>query len=324
MKRHLGIALGLVVAIAAISGCSKSTKPAALLGSSGGNNGATAVDIAQTNDAVAANPGLINENQYTTTAQMPMVLGAGGLSAIRPIYWWRTIDSTARVVTFVYGDLDSLGRPTTAVATVHKHFTGKFNIVAGDTGTTGRPADSTLHIVRKPLDDDWTRQLMLRRFLVPAHSTSDSAARDTVPHYIWRVVGTSGVTVTSANATTQILSLRIQAGARDTTITDPLQLRRLHRILWIPADTPVTVTVNTGRADDIVVLYHGFERSRFTSNGDGTFTKTFADLDFPGLRHFGVNAFSKGTLTDDSAPYDSKAWVLPFGVRDGDCEMDRR
>jgi hypothetical protein len=305
MKRHLGIALGLVLAIAAISGCSKSTKPTSLLGSSGGNNGATAVDIAQTNDAVAASPGLINEDQYTTSAQMPMVLGGGGLSAIRPIYWWRTIDSTERVVTFVYGNPDSTGRPTTAVATVHKHFTGKFNIVAGDTGTVGRPADSTLRIV-----------LMLQRFLVPA------SERDTVPHFVWRVVGTSGVTVTSANATTQILSMRVQAGAIDTTITDPLQLRRLHRILWLPVSAPVTVTVNTGRASDIVVLYHGFERSRFTSNGDGTFTKTFTDPDFPGLRHFGVNAFSNGTLMDDVAPYDSQAWVLPFGVRAGDCQVD--
>jgi hypothetical protein len=319
MKRQLGIALGLVLAIAAVSGCSKSTKPASPLGSNGiGQNGATAVDIAQTNDAVAASPGLINENQYTTTAQMPMMLGAVGLSAVRPIYWWRTIDSTARVVDFVYGNPDSLGRPTTAVATVHKHFTGTFNLVAGDTGTVGRPADSTLRFIHTPLDDQWMRQLALQRFLVPARS-----AKDTVPHFVWRVVGTSGVTVTSANATTQILSLRIQAGARDTTITDPLELHRLRRILWIPANTPVTVTVNTGRASDIVVLYHGLERSRFTSNGDGTFTKKFSDLDFPGLRHFGVNAFSKGTLADDAAPYDSKAWVLPFGVRDGDCQVDR-
>ena len=320
MKRHLGIALGLLLAVAAASGCSKSTKPAALLGTPGGSNGATAVDVAQTGDAVAASAGLINEDQYTSSAQTPMLLGAGGLSLVRPIYWWRMIDSTARTVDFVYGDLDSLGRPTTAVATVHRHISGTFYIVAGDTGTVGRPADSTLRVVHKPLDDQWTRQLMLRRFPRDTSNTRDTSSTP----FRWRVVGTSGVTVTSANATTRILSLRIQAGAKDTTITDPLQMHRLSRILWFPHDTPVTVTVTTGRPDDIVVLYHRAERRKFTANGDDTYTMTFSDPDFAGLRHFGVNAFTKTTLIDDTAPYDSQAWVLPFGVRTGDCSMDRR
>ena len=132
------------------------------------------------------------------------------------------------------------------------------------------------------------------------------------------------MTITSRIATTQILSIRIQAGARDTLITDPLQLHRLRHILWLPRDTPVTLTVRTGRADDIVVLYRRLERRPFTSNGDNTYSATFTDPDdFPGLRHFGVNAFSRGTLWDDVSPYDSQAWVLPFGEREGDCDVDR-
>jgi hypothetical protein len=312
MKRHLNIAMGLMLAVAVASGCGKTTKPASPLAA---NGGATPVDIAQSHDAVAASAGLINEDLYTTSAQMPMQLGAGGMSIIRPIHWWRTIDSTARVVSFVYGDPDSLGRPTTAVATIHKHFTGTFNIVAGDTGV----ADTARRILHKPLDDLWTRKLMLRRFRADSGSAADTTR---MPHH-WRVVGTSGVTVTSAGASTEIQSVRIQAGARDTLITDPLQMHRLRRILWIPHDTPVQVTVRTGRADDIVVLYHHSGRRRFTANGDGTFTMTFADGDFPGLRHFGVNAFSRGTLLDDAAAYDSQAWVLPFGSRDHDCDVDR-
>lgn len=315
-NRHLAIALGLLLVAAAVSGCSKSTKPAAPLGSNGvGVNGATAVDVAQTGDAVAASAGLINENMYATLAPMPLMSGTLVAAMARPIHWWRTIDSTARTVDFVYGDPDSLGHPTTAVATIHKHYFGTFNIAGGDTGRV----DSMRHIVRKPFDDLWTRRLMLRRFRADSSGPADSSHRE----IHWRVVGTSGVTVTSANATTQILSIRIQAGARDTLITDPLQLHRLRRILWIPHDTPVTVTVRTGRSDDLVALFHGPERRRFKANGDNTYTIAFTDGDFPGLRHFGVNAFSKGTIFDDAAPYDSQAWVLPFGVRDGDCEVDR-
>jgi hypothetical protein len=315
MNQHLGFALGLCLVIGALAGCSKSTRTAAPVGMNGGLNGATAADIAQTNEAVAVSAGLINEDQYTTSAEMPMLLGNGGASLVRPIRWWRTIDSTARTVDIVYGDPDSLGRPTTAVATIHKHFTGTFNIVAGDTGV----ADTARRILHKPLDDLWTRKLMLRRFRADSGSVADTTR---MPHH-WRVVGTSGVTVASAGASTEIQSVRIQAGARDTLITDPLQMHRLRRILWIPHDTPVQVTVRTGRADDIVVLYHHSGRRRFTANGDGTFTMTFADGDFPGLRHFGVNAFSRGTLLDDAAAYDSQAWVLPFGSRDHDCDVDR-
>jgi hypothetical protein len=210
----------------------------------------------------------------------------------------------------VYGDPDSLGRPTTAVATITKHYLGQFNILAGDTGTTA--IHDSLRIVRKPLDDTWVRKLAFRRFRIDSSGT----------HVWWRIVGTSGVKVTSAGATTQIQSIRVQAGAKDTTITDPLQLHRLRRILWLPHDTPVRITVTTGRASDVVVLFRNIERRRFTNNGDGTFTVEFQDLDFPGLRHFGLNAFSNGTLLDDAAPYDSQAWLLPFATRDRDCNVD--
>ncbi len=319
MKRHLGIALGLLLAVAALSGCGKSTKPASLLGANGGGtNGATPVDVAQANDAVTASAGLINEDQYTTSAQTPMQFSAGGLSLGRPIHWWRTIDSTARTVDITYEDLDSLGRPITAIATIHRRFVGTFNIVAGDTGVVGKP-DSTLRVIRKPLDDLWTRKLMLHRFRADSTSPADSSHK----RVQWRVVGTSGVTVTSAGATTEIVSLRIQAGKRDTTVTDPLQLARMPRILWISPRTSVTVTVTTGRANDIVALYHGSERRKFTSNGDNTYSITFVAGDFAGLRHFGVNAFSNGTLLDNTAPYDSQVWVLPFGARDRDCNVDR-
>lgn len=318
-KRHLVMALGLFVALAALAGCGKTSKPASPLGANiGGNNGATAVDVAQVNDQIASNPALIDEGLFASTDAMNMTLGAGGTSIIRPVRWWRTADSISRVVDVVYGDPDSTGRPTTAVATITKRYIGQFNILAGDTGVAA--IHDSLRIVRKPLDDTWLRKLAFRRFRVD--STTDSSGTSHVK-VDWRIVGTSGVQVTSAGATTHIQSIRIQAGARDTTITDPLELHRLRRILWLPSDTPVTITVSTGRASDVVVLFHNVERRRFVSNGDGTFTIQFKDLDFPGLRHFGVNAFSAGTLMDDTEPYDSQAWLLPFAVRDHDCDVDR-
>jgi hypothetical protein len=131
------------------------------------------------------------------------------------------------------------------------------------------------------------------------------------------------VQVTSVNSVTRIQSVRVQAGVLDTTITDPLQMHRLRRVLRIPAGTEMTVTVTTGSATDVVVLYRWRLRARFHNNGDGTFTARWTTSDEGGMRHFGVNALSNGTLFDDAAPYDSQAWVFPFAVHPEDCNLDR-
>jgi hypothetical protein len=46
----------------------------------------------------------------------------------------------------------------------------------------------------------------------------------------------------------------------------------------------------------------------------GTFEGRFVAPGADGLRHLAVNALSHGTLYDDRAPYDSKAWGIPFVV----------
>jgi len=109
----------------------------------------------------------------------------------------------------------------------------------------------------------------------------------------------------------------------DTTITDPLEMHRLRRVLHIPAGTEVVVTVTTGSADDLVLLYRWHHRFRFHNNGDGTFTFRWTTSNEPGLRHFGVNALSRGTLFDDAAPYDSQAWLFPFVVNPADASLER-
>jgi hypothetical protein len=76
----------------------------------------------------------------------------------------------------------------------------------------------------------------------------------------------------------------------------------------------VTLTATTGSASDVVLFYGHDVRRRFTNNGDGTFTFTFTAGRFIGLRNFGVDALSHGTLFDDTAPYDSNAWILPYVV----------
>ncbi len=307
-------ALSLLLVAAMIAGCGKTTKPASPTGFSGST---AAVDMAQASDQLAAHPTLVTENlstDPTATVFGPTDLDNDGWMRFRPLRWWRTIDSTTRSVDIVFGNPDSTGRPTTAIATVHRHLMGKFHVVIADSTAP----DSMLRIVVKPLDDQWTRLLALRRF--PPRDTADlddgHEQPDTTNH--WRVVGTSGVLVTSANATVHINSIRLQAGTLDTTVTDPLQLFRLRRFPLFRSFTTVHLTVSTTHNDDIVAFYRDGDRRTFHNNGDGTYSIDFVAWDFGGLRHLGVNAFAKGTITSDTYPYDSQAWLTPFVARDAD------
>lgn len=300
MKKLVALALGLALAAGLLAGCGKSgpSQPQNLTATP------TAEDVSQVNDAVAANGGYVDEDVYESGDPTRLDPAGPGMAVIRPLYWWRAIRSVTRRFETEFTDPDSAGRPTRAIVTVHKRLLGSFNILVGDS------AASPDSLLRKPLDDHWVRRLLLVRV------RTDSAGHDR-----WRLAGTSGVQVTSAGAVTHIESVRVQAGVLDTTITDPLQMHRLRRVLHLPAGTEVLVTVQTGSADDIVLHYRWMHRARFHNDGGGKFTFRWTTGAEGGLRHFGVNALSRGTLFDDAAPYDSQAWLFPFVVYDVDDKL---
>ena len=120
--------------------------------------------------------------------------------------------------------------------------------------------------------------------------------------------------VRTRDGDTRLVSLRIQSADLDTVITDPLELHRLRRMLKLAPDAEVLLTARTADPTD-VVLFHGFDlRRRFVNNGDGTHSFRFPSGHFPGLRHFGVDALSHGTLFDDAERYDANAWILAYVV----------
>jgi hypothetical protein len=326
MKKLTLLTLGLALVSGLVAGCGKSgpSQPSSQSATP------TPEDIAQVNRVIASSPAFINDDVYEGAVATQLDPANGALAAIRPLFWWRRIDSVTRTFETEYTNPDSTGRPTMATVTVHRLLTGTFNVVAGD---SANHPDSVVH---KPLEDSWVRKLLLKR-------GRDIIVGDTV-FTRWRLVGTSGVEVTSKDAVTNIQSVRIQAGALsgtvlDTTITDPLQLHRLRRVFHLPTGTQVIVTVTTGSADDIVLLYRWHRRVRFINNGDGTHTAGWitgdewdrdrdlvsaasSDNDGSWVRHFGVNALSHGTLYDDASPYDSNAWIFAFGFQRDQCWLD--
>ena len=306
MKAPNRLTLTLPLLIAFLAGCSSQRT----LNGPGDPAAGTSQDQADVAAAVAENPSYVNDDVSESPDQTALdaTLAAGGEAgalgaqeAIRPATFWREIRNVERDFRFAYADLDSNGRPTTAIVTIHRIMRGSFNILVADDVPEGNPPSA--HVIHKPLIDDAVRRLRLKRVRLPESGRP-----------VWRVVATSGVKITSRGAASRIESLRVQSGALDTTITDPLAFFRLRGILKLEAGAEVTLTATTLRDDDVVLLYLRGHRAPFHNNGDNTYTAVFAAPEFDGLHHLGVDALSHGTLFDDQARYDSQAWIEPYLV----------
>jgi hypothetical protein len=292
------LAVSLPLALAVLAGCgTDSVSP--------GNLQTT--DQSQVTRTVGSAPSLIDDDLLTTTSPVSLARALRGgndaaPAAIQPFTFWRSITSDTRTFGIAFADTDSTGHPATAVVTIHRHFTGTFLVLPES--LPGVPYLTPTHIVRKPLDDLWERRVLLN------HLPIDGSA-----HSIWRIAAVSGAEVTSQGATSTIDSIQVRAGSGlDTTIADPLAFFHLRKVMRFGPDDSVTVTTWTRRTDDVVVFYHHDRRARFTNNGDGSYTFGFRTVAYNGWRHFGVNVLSHGALFDDQAPYDSKAWILPYAV----------
>jgi hypothetical protein len=285
--------LGLLAVCAlALTGCGKTSS----LQSPTGGGTSNASDDAAVANALQSSPEFVNESVWQDESEATVDVRAETFSAITPLRFARQITNVETDIHIEYGNPDPNGRPLLANATIQRHLQGEFHILAA--------AEDTVR-VSKPIDDDWTRKIVLVR----------QPLRGDLGLGPWRLAGTSGVDVRTRGGSTRVRSLRVQAGANfDTTITDPLELHRLRRIIHFAPGTEVRLTATT-RASDDVVLFHGYGvRRMFANNGDGTFSFTFPAGEFPGLRHFGVDALSHGTLFDDTLAYDANAWLLAYAV----------
>lgn len=298
----------------ALSGCGKSNPLAATgaASSSGSAANQAAVSSAIAQSSAAVEDGLM---EAVDQAQIASAAPAGAAALIHPITYWRHIMDVRRTFDFAFSDTDTTGQPTKAIVTIHKDLGGTFNIAFDQTPGDSMPFDS-IGIVRKPLHDRWERMVMLKRVHPPTASDDDNE---------WKIVALTGVKVTSydpasstggslAFGTTRITQLRIQSASGDTTISDPLKFFWLRRTPAFNPGENVTLTATTLTNTDVVVLMRAGMRRRFHNNGDNTYTIFWQASAEDGLHHFGVNALSNGTLFDDTAPYDSQAWILPYHV----------
>ena len=263
-------------------------------------------DRAAITGSLASASEFVNDSYFDTNVQTNLSRGthAAPGAAIQPFLFWRSITGRDRAFEFAFSDSDSTNRPTTAIVTLHRTFTGTFNIVPRSESNPNLPDFG--NVIHKPLEDHWVRRYLVKR-VAPSPGASP----------VWRLAAASAIEVTSKNATSLITSVRVETATKDTTLADPMEFIRLRSALRFSSAESVTVTVTTPRNDDVVLLYHHGGRARFTSHGDGTYTAKFWAGSFSGWRHFGVNVLSHGTVYDDTAAYDSKAWIFPYVLVNG-------
>ncbi|MGH7741738.1 MAG: hypothetical protein ACRENS_06915 [Candidatus Eiseniibacteriota bacterium] len=323
------LALAGLVALV-LSGCGKKSPTAVDTTGTGGS----AADQAAITSTVASTTALVDDGLMEANDQaLFSAAPTGSAAAIKPLRFWRRITSIKRSFDFAVSDTDTTGRPTRAIVTVHKVLSGTFNIAFDATPNDTMRFDSVA-TVSKPLNDLWVRKILLRRVHRDAHGdmvmgSGPEEGHDGRHDDEWKVAGISGVDVRSfdpsqihegpAYGLTAISSIHIQSASLDTTIMDPLQFYMLRRIHSFGPAEDVTLTVTTGSNTDVVVLVRAGMRRRFTNNGDKTYTLTWHTSAEGGVRHFGVNALSNGTLFDDQSPYDSDAWIFPYVIRPNLC-----
>jgi hypothetical protein len=288
-----------------LSGCGARSE---ITGATGSNAGGSSQDQVEVSSQLAGSPDLVDESVFEANVEAeidpsiapgPAPMPPDSAGHRPPFRFWRRITDVRRTFEFSYRDTDSTGRPRVAVVTVNKILSGTFNVAKPPRDPASRPV-----VIQKPLLDRWVRHLVLERVNLPGFARPQ-----------WRIVGTSGVEIASRAAATRIVSVRVQAAGFDSTISDPLAIFRLRRVLSFDGQDSVRITVTTSRNDDVVVLQHPDHHLPFRNNGDNTYSIQLRTGMMGGVHHLGIDALAHGTLFDDAAAYDSQAWILPYVVK---------
>jgi hypothetical protein len=223
--------------------------------------------------------------------------------AINTVRWWRAPTSISRTVEIELVEPQGDSIPGLANVTVTADVEGILNLIAA-------PDDSTRIRYQKAFDDHSLRYAVFERRHPPNPDRP-------VLRRGWQLTQLSCASVESEGGTRQIQSVTASGASGAFTISDPLVLMDVKSGLpSFAAGEEVEITVATGDATDRVFLHSHRHRFEFNNNGDGTFTGTWhvGPALGPLLRCVGIDVLSGATLGDDVAPYDSRAWVIPYRV----------
>lgn len=204
-------------------------------------------------------------------------------------------------VRVTYGAPDASGRPAEATVAVLRWITGTLEIREVD--ARGRD-----HVTPKAVRDSCVRQVTLRRVRT---DDDPSAAR-------WRVMVVSpwvGLTP-RGRASLPLVNLDTHAvsGGFLSVLSDLDELAVYPQTCAVtaPGDS-VRVLVGGLETDAMVCVFAGGHRYA-ARRSDGSHAVAMVALDRAGWAQIGVTVYSGRTLSDASAPADSRTWVMPIMV----------
>lgn len=298
--RHAPRALAIAGCCLLLAGCGKSTSATAPVAPP-----APSESELVTTAALSQSDYLRDDVYDVTASTTTRARQAGPLAAMEPLSFFRWYSTAGRDLSVTLSDPDSAGRPRTADLLVRRDLRGMLHV-------TRQPAagsePDTHNVIHKFVHDLWQRHLIMKR-------VADPAAHD--GSTIWVLDRVSPIAVRSAPVSVAIQSVQLHVPgdpSLDRTISDPSASIADADLPRVVNGQSAEVTVTTGQAGQVVLLYAPNGRVRMTDQLDGTYRASFTPSASGAHLHLAVNVLSHATLYDDTLPYDSAAWVIPYKV----------
>jgi len=333
MRKPFGLVMvSLAVGAVFLAGCKKddgsgpTTDPPGVVNESTAMQYSAQTDAFVQNDEVTFADSAVTDANYSTFGKVD--------SAIVPYRWGRFINpggiTRTETVTVLPGD-------TLAIVKVDKDINGNFAILA-----KAQPTDTAFILIQKPFHDHSVRYILFKRIT----RTGFFMGR-------WLAVASSlvnGATVPPDNNISIQSATVYYSNGDSLTVTNPDTTFLLYRWLnwfvrtrkdvpvYVPGDRvklSVTVVSKDASGDLVALRYGVFGRyhkralldlvpGSEVDHHDGTFTRTYVTSTNPlrylymhyhtGWFNLGIDAVTKSTFTDSSAPYSAAWWGVPYRV----------
>ena len=318
---------GVVVLGLLVAGCKKNDGPSQT-DPPGVVNETTALTYSAQNQPFVQNDELTFADRDTTASNTSTFMKVD--TAIVPLRWGRFVSGVTR--TFTVNANDSV-----ALVIIHRVITGNLVILVRNSP----PADTTqFHLVQKPFTDTTRRAIVFKRV-----SFTGLYINRWVPVATSLVNG--GTLAPNNNIAIDQATLYLPAGD-SLVVTDPDTTFLLYRWVRMFVHTAKNVpefvagdrirlrvtVVSKDATGDVVALRYGVNLANHkrtllqlvssVDNNDGTYTRVYeTPLNplaylymhvFSGWFHFGIDAITRVTLFDDSAPYSASWWAIPYRV----------
>jgi hypothetical protein len=287
------VALAAALLVAAFAGCGSDTPT--------GPTGEVAVDTAAVADAIRASgldaDALFPPYEVSLADTASKTAGTATTLAFR-----RWVTQTTYGNRYEPYELDPMGRPLRVVSLRCKYQKSMLQLVTQLAPQDPTPGDSSDRLIDKYLNQDWMRNVELRR----ASASSPWVVTAVSP--VLLVVDDKRV---CADCHADLVEVHLQSGSLDRTLQ--ANSLALDSIIHLTAGQPTTITARSRNDLHIVVLHDAGGSRLLRRSAPNRFTGTLTPGG-PGRHHFTVEILSDSTVFDDRVRVSQHGWQFLYDV----------